>query len=505
MAEEKQNIQEFDDRVRKLGMIREAEVNPYPERFERSHKITEVREMEGKELDEIKESGDGEFAIAGRIVLMRAHGKLSFTQLRDYSGQMQICFMQDVLGADAYKLLRRLDVGDFVGVRGDLFVTKHGELTLLVKSYEILSKTLRPMPEKFHGLKDQETRYRYRYLELLSDPNAFKLYQFRSSLIRHIREYLNTNEFVEIDTPILTSVASGATATPFATHHQALDIPMYLRIAPETYLKRAIVGGYERVYEVARCFRNEGIDPSHLQEFTMIEYYAAYWNYQDNMEFTEKMLKSVIEKLTGGTEVEVKDRNGEMQKIDFGGEWPRYKFADLIKGDCGIDILEHYGDAASLLNEIKAKDIKIERAETMGYGNLCDHLYKKVSRPKLIQPCFVINHPVETKPLARRNDEDSRLADSFQLLVNTWEVVNAYSELVDPQDQRKRLEDQAKAKDAGDEEAMPMDEDYLYAMEHGMPPMSGWGMGVDRIVALLTNQENLKDTVMFPIMRPIDY
>jgi lysyl-tRNA synthetase class 2 len=282
-----------------------------------------------------------------------------------------------------------------------------------------------------------------------------------------------------------------------------LDIPLYLRIAPETYLKRCIVGGYERVYEFAKCFRNEGIDPSHLQEFTMLEYYVAYWNYLDNMNFTEKLIKHVLKKLLGTLQVETLDRDGNVQVINFDGKWPRLKFVDLIKGDSGIDIMQHYGDAKSLLAEIRSKGIQIEKADKMGYGNLCDALYKKVSRPKLIQPCFVIKHPVDTKPLARRNDKDHRIADTFQLLVNTWEVLNAYSELVDPLDQRDRLEKQVAARDAGDDEAMPMDEDYILAMEHGMPPISGWGMGIDRMVALLTKQDNLKDTVLFPLMKPL--
>jgi lysyl-tRNA synthetase class II/uncharacterized membrane protein len=269
-------------------------------------------------------------------------------------------------------------------------LTKHGETTLLVKEYTLLSKTLRPLPEKFHGLADTETKYRYRYLDLLSEEETWKRFQFRTALIREIRQYLDQHGFAEVETPILTSIASGAAAMPFATHHQALDIPMYLRIAPETYLKRCIVGGYDRVYEFAKCFRNEGIDPSHLQEFTMLEYYASYWDFQDNMDFTEAMIKQVLQKLSGTTKVQTLDRDGQAVEIDFGGKWPRLNFAELIKNDCGIDILDHYSDAKSLLQAIKAANIKIEKAETMGYGNLCDALYKKVSRPHLIQPCFVI-------------------------------------------------------------------------------------------------------------------
>jgi len=306
---------------------------------------------------------------------------------------------------------------------------------------------------------------------------------------------MDEHGFIEIETPIFQPVACGAAAKPFVTHHNAMDFDVFLRIAPETYLKRAIVGGFDRVYEIAKCFRNEGMDPSHLQEFTMLEYYASYWNFEDNMKFTEEFLSSVIKETTGDLKVEVIGREGGKQIVDFTTPWPRLNFVELIEKDCGINILDCYGDADKLRAETKRKNIIIEKAEKMGYGNLCDALYKKVSRPDLIQPAFVIKHPVDTKPLAR-------IADTFQVLVNTWEIVNAYGELIDPLDQRERLDKQSDARDSGDEEAMMMDEDYLLAMEHGMPPMSGWGLGVDRFVALLTGQENLKDTVLFPLMKP---
>lgn len=500
-------LSELAERKRKLQALKDAGLIPFAEKYQRTHSTQQAKEHGHKtiprQLDEIVANPNAEIKLSGRLMLLRPHGKLTFAHLKDFSGRLQICFMQDFLGAEKYKLIKNIDLGDFLGVEGELFITKHGEITLLVKDYTFLSKALRPLPEKFHGLQDQESIYRYRYLDILTNEQAFRNVLFRSHLTRIIRDYLDENQFQEIETPILTSVASGAAAKPFSTHHHALDIPMYLRIAPETYLKRAVVGGYERVYEFAKCFRNEGIDPSHLQEFTMLEYYAAYWNFEDNMDFTEKLIKHMVKTLLGTEQLELTDREGNYQKIDFSKPWPRLEFAELIKKDCGIDILEYYADAPGLLKAIKAKDIQIEKAEKLGYGNLCDALYKKVSRPHLIQPCFIVKHPVDTKPLARRNDQDPRLADTFQVLLNTWEIVNAYSELVDPLDQRARLESQADAKAGGDEEAMPMDEDYLYAMEHGMPPMSGWGMGIDRITALLTNQDNLKDTVLFPIMKPL--
>ena len=497
---------EFEDRKRKLLTLRENDVQPYPERFERTHSVAEVRRAgeknEPRELEMILKSPKTDAKICGRLILMRPHGKLTFAQLRDFSGQMQICFMKDFTGEEKYKFLKNMDIGDFIGASGELFVTKHGELTLLVKDYKLLSKTLRPLPEKFHGLKDVEAKYRYRYLDLLSDRETYERFLFRTKLVASMRRYLDGHGFVEVETPILQPVACGAAAKPFTTHHRALDFDVFLRIAPENYLKRCIVGGFEKVYEFARCFRNEGMDPSHLQEFTMLEYYVSYWNFEDNMKFTEEFLSSVIKETTGDLKIEVMDRDGNKELIDFTPPWPRLKFVEIIEKDSGINILDYYGSAKDLLAEIRRKKIEIENADKMGYGNLCDALYKKVSRPRLIQPAFVMKHPIDTKPLARKNDDDPRLADSFQLLVNTWEVVNAYSELVDPQDQRERLINQAKARAGGDEEAMMMDEDYLYAMEHGMPPMSGWGLGIDRFTALLTGKDNLKDTILFPLMKP---
>jgi lysyl-tRNA synthetase class 2 len=543
-------LSEFQERKRKLEELRAAGVMPYPERYKRTHTTSQARALAQKnpprKLEEIlaplsaaslghdnngsalsKEAAANKSSVkirlAGRVMLIRPHGKLTFAQLQDDSGQIQICFMQTFMeafgkfaagprkkpfkGLQSYKMVRKLDMADFVGVSGELFHTRHGELTLLVKEWTFLGKTLRPLPEKFHGLQDLEAKYRYRYLDLLADPSAKKRFVTRTRLVAAMRRFMDKHGFLEVETPILTSVPSGAAAKPFCTHHNALDIDLFLRIAPETYLKRCIVGGFERVYEIGKCFRNEGMDPSHLQEFTMMEYYAAYWNYEDNMDFTEKFISHLIKELTGGTTISAKDRDGKTQTINFKTPWPRLNFAEIIKQDCGIDILEHYGDADSLRAAISSKlgsSFKLERAETMGYGNLCDALYKKVSRPKLIQPAFVIKHPVDTKPLARRNDKDERIADTFQLLVNTWEIVNAYSELVDPIDQRSRLQKQATARAQGDEEAMPMDEDYLLAMEHGMPPISGWGLGIDRFMALLTGQDNLKDVVLFPLMKPAD-
>lgn len=498
---------EYHDRLQKLKLLRESGVNPYPDRFERSHTSAKALESMGelREVDDIVKSPSKEpLKLAGRIMAFREHGKLSFAQIQDFDGRIQICFMEDVLGKERYKFLRKFDVADFIGVEGELFKTRHGEITLMVFDFVMLSKALRPLPEKWHGIKDQETKYRQRYLDTVMNRESMDRFVLRSNLLKSLREFYWSEGFTEIETPVLENVSSGAAAKPFTTHHNALDIDVYLRIAAgELWQKMAIVGGFERTFEVAKCFRNEGMDPSHLQEFTMIEHYAAFWDYEDNMKFTERMFEFILTKLMGTTKVVVKDRDSKDVTVDFKTPWPRKKFTEIIKEDCGIDVLK-YDDAAGLLKEIKSKKIVIEGAEKLGYGNLVDHLYKKVSRPKLVQPTFVIQHPLSTKPLARKNDEDGRLCDTFQLLVNTWEVINAYSEIVDPIDQRERFEKQSLAKAQGDEEAMMINEEYISAMEHGMPCMSGWGMGIDRLLTLLSGQDNLKDSVLFPLLRPLE-
>lgn len=480
--------------------------NPYPERFERTH-FSDQAKAEGekgvRDVEAITADNKKNVTLCGRLMSFREFGKLTFAHLLDDKEKIQICFVKGCLPEKEAALLKLIDMGDFIGVTGELFKTKHGEITLLVGGLTFLGKALRPLPEKWHGVQDQETLYRQRYLDLVMGRETRDRFELRSKIIRKLREFYWQSGFTEIETPILENISSGAAAKPFATHHNALDIDVYLRIAAgELWQKMAIVGGYEKTFEVARCFRNEGMDPSHLQEFTMIEHYAAYWNFEDNMKFTEGMFEYLMKEVMGTAKVTVKDREGKPVEIDFKTPWPRKDYRQMILDDSGIDILE-YNDAKGLLKAIKTKKIVIEDAEKMGYGNLVDHLYKKVSRPKLVQPTFVIHHPADTKPLARRNDKNGRVCDTFQLLVNTWEIVNAYSELVDPVDQRERLMRQAEAKAGGDEEAMSMNEEFLTAMEHGMPPISGWGMGVDRLAALLTQQDNLRDTVLFPLLKPL--
>ncbi|MFT7183819.1 MAG: lysyl-tRNA synthetase class 2 [Oceanicoccus sp.] len=499
---------EYQDRLRKMNELREMGINPYPARFESTHSVgeaTKLGESETlREMEAIKEDVKEQVTIRGRMMTVRAHGKLTFANIKDITGTLQVCFMQDVLGKDTYKILRKFDMGDFVGVTGELFTTKQGQLTILVKEFTFLGKTLRPLPEKWHGLQDKETIYRQRYLDTLMNDDSMQRFMLRNRLTQSLRNYLNSHNFLEVETPILGTKASGATARPFKTHHNALDLDVYLRIAPELYLKACVAGGYEHVYEIARCFRNEGMDPSHLQEFTMLEFYGAYWNYEDNMNFTEDMLKTVIKEVFGTLQIEITDRDGKIVEVDFEPDWPRLDFGELIEKDCGLNIYDHVEDANGLRAAIKKAGIEFEDMDKMGYGNLCDYLYKKVSRPKLLQPCFVINHPASMKPLARRSDANPHFCETFQLLVNTWELINAYSEIVDPVDQRERFINQAVAQAGGDADAMEMDVEFLTTMEHGMPPMSGNGIGIDRLMTLLTGQDNLKDLVYFPLMRPTE-
>ena len=469
-------------------------IQPYPEKFDKKQTLKQCKEMkEGKKVK-----------TAGRLIMFRDMGKLTFAHLQDFSGRMQIAIKQDEIGKDDYKeLMKIIDLGDFIGVEGEIFVTHKGEITILVKKWEFLGKALKPLPEKWHGLKDTEAKYRQRYLDLISNQETMERFKFRSEFIKELREFYWQNEFIEVETPVLCNAASGALAKPFSTHHNALDLDVFLRIAPEIYLKEAIVGGFDRIFEVARVFRNEGIDPSHLQDFTMVEHYAAYWNYEMNMEFTEKMLTDIIKKLKGTLKLTILNRDEEEVEVDFTPPWDRVTFRELLIKDCGIDI-DKCLTVEELRKAIKAKKINVEDMDKLGRGNLIDELYKKVSRPKLINPVFLTQHPLDLSPLARKNDDNNLIVDRFQLILNGWEILNAYSELVDPIDQEKRFDQQMAAKDMGDEDAMSKDDEYVDCMKYGMPPISGWGMGIERIVALLTKQTNLRDVVLFPLMRPRD-
>lgn len=479
-------------RRNKLDSIRKI-CNPYPERFEITHELKEAS---------VLEDGINNVRVAGRIILMRKMGKMSFLTIGDIEGKIQVSVKLDMIGEEAYQNFKSIyDLGDFIGVEGEVFTTHTGEKTIRASHIEFLGKALKPLPEKFHGVEDIETIYRQRYLDLITNDESKAKFLLRTRFIRELRDYLHNLGYIEIETPILNNKASGATARPFITHHNALDIDLYLRIAPETYLKRAIIAGYTKVFEIARCFRNEGMDATHLQDFTMIEGYGAYLNYKDNMKLLREMLQTIIMNLFGTLNITI-----EGKEVDLSGDWPTVSFRDLILKHADIDI-RIANTKEKLLEEINNKQIKIESEtplEDLGFGNLVDQLYKKVARPSLVNPVFLVEHPIDLSPLARANDDNPNITDRFQLVINGAEIINAYSELVDPQEQEKRLLEQARLKEAGDDEAMPMDYDYIEAMEYGMPPISGWGMGIDRIVQLLTNSDNIKDVILFPLMRPKD-
>jgi lysyl-tRNA synthetase class 2 len=487
-------------RLGKLEALRAAGIRPFADRFDRTHSLAEARDLAAEQDGEGTESGTA-VHVAGRVMTRRVFGKLVFVHLQDGSGRCQVVLDERVVGAEAIERFQQFaDLGDHVGVAGTTARTKKGEPSIWASDWTFLSKALLPLPEKWSGLADLEARQRARYLDLVSNPKTRERFRFRTRFLREVRRYLDDHGFEEVDTPVLQTKVTGALARPFVTHHNALDMRCVLRIAPETWLKQCVAGGMDRVYEVARCFRNEGMDPSHLQDFSMVEWYAAYWNYQDNMDFTEDMILHLLDALLGRRTVEIGGT-----EIDFTPPWPRRPLRELVRDACGIDYAEH-ADAGALRGAIADAGLDLERDDLdgLGRGTLIDLLYKRVSRPGLVDPIFVIDHPIDLSPLARRSDADLSRVDRYQLVVNGWEVVNAYSELIDPLDQRRRFEQQAAARVAGDEEALEVDEDYLRCMEHGMPPMSGWGMGVERFVALLTGQDNLREVTLFNLLKPLE-
>lgn len=480
-------------RLEKEEKLKELGVNIHPERYEVTHALKEAR---------LLEDGTKNVRVAGRVMSKRKMGKISFMDLRDIEGKIQLVIKRDDIGEETYKILHStIDVGDFIGVEGEIFTTQAGEKSLQVAKYEFLGKAIRPLPEKFHGISNQELMYRERHLDLIMNDDTKKRFILRSNFIKLMREFLWERGFIEVDTPVLQNTASGATARPFITHHNTYDADVYLRISPELTLKKLIVGGFTNVFEIARDFRNEGISVNHLQDFTMIEGYSAYYNYKDNMKLLRDMVIYIISKLfDGNTTVNISGTD-----IDFGQEWDEVSFRDLLIKDCGIDINE-YPTAKELLEEIRNRGIQLEddNIENLGRGNLIDLLYKKVSRPYIIKPTYLTGHPTDLSPLARSNDDNPDYVDRFQLIVNGQEIINGYSELVDSEEQEKRFIEQNALKENGDEEAMSIDHEYIKAMEYGMPPISGWGLGIDRFLQFLTSSYNIRDVVLYPLLKRRD-
>ena len=434
--------------------------------------------------------------LAGRVVLWRRMGGLIFGHVQDRSGRVQISLSRDDLGEELFKeWSRAVKIGDFIGIAGNLYTTRLGERTVAVFELTVLNRTVRALPDKWQGLSNVEARYRRRYLDLLVNAESRDRFRTRAKIIQRIRRFLDDNGFLEVETPILQEAASGAAARPFVTRHNALGEDFYLRISPETFLKRIVVGPLDRIYELGRNFRNEGMDSSHLQEFMMLEWYAAYWDYRDNMTFVRELILTVLDEVLGTRTVTY-----DSVKLDFGADWPELDYRGEIARRTGID-LTVIRDLPTLRARVAELGIDVEDAAS--YAGLVDLLYKKTVRPELIQPCFLVHHPVELVPLARRSDEDPTRLDMFQVVVNGWEIVKAYSELIDPVEQRLRLEEQVELREAGDDEAMMMEEDFIEAMEYGMPPMCGLGLGIDRFVALLTDAPTLREVVLFPTMRGI--
>lgn len=471
-------------RLLALKKLRSLKINPYPAKFDRTHTAEQIPDLEGKKV-----------AVAGRIVSFRRHGGSSFADLRDFTGKVQIYFQRDILGKN-YDILDLVDVGDFVGVSGEVFRTQKGEITIRVHAFQILAKSLRPLPSGWYGLKDIEERYRQRYVDLILNPEVRERFLVRTKFVKLLRQYLDDAGFIEVETPILQPIYGGASAKPFITHHEALDTNLYLRISDELYLKRLIVGGFEKVYEVGKDFRNEGIDRQHSPEFTQVEFYWAYADYKELMEFVQGMLTAIIEKLKGKLIFEYQG-----YKLDFTPPWRQVTFRQLLVEHTGIDI-DKVNTERKLLSVLDKKGIRIARQGIAGFGALIDRLYKEYARPKLIQPTFVTDYPTEMIALAKRREDDPDKIASFQVLVAGFEIVKAYNELNDPIDQKRRWKKMEKLAEKGLVEHEALDEDYLRALEYGMPPTAGCGIGIDRTVEILTNASNIKEVILFPILKP---
>lgn len=489
MQQEQNLYKEVDIRANKIKELKEMGINPYVDKFDITHTIVEAKSQ--KEGEKVR--------VAGRIIFRRTFGKFMFMQISDIYGKIQVSLSINEIPEDKYKFVKDyVDIGDFIGIEGEMYITQTGELTVRTYEYKLLSKAMLPLPEKFHGLTDIETRYRQRYLDLIMNENTRKVFIGRSKIVSSIRRFLEDNGFIEIETPILQTAVSGASAKPFFTHHNALDLDCNLRIAFETWLKQAVAGGITKVFELGKDFRNEGMDATHLQEFTQVEWYAGYWNFEDNIRLFKDLVKKLLMDSLGTMKI-----NYQGHEIDFGTDkWERINYTEEMTRLLGFDFLD-ITDLDEFKNKIVERGLFTmdDLDECKSVRTIIDYVYKRKIREGLVGPTILYNYPAVLKPLARRNDNDPRVTDVFQVVVCGAEICNAYSELVDPVIQRETLVAQLEEKANGDEETMDVDEDFLKSMEHGMPPMSGLGFGIDRFIMLIYDLPNIRDTVLFPMMK----
>ncbi|HEX6801411.1 MAG TPA: lysine--tRNA ligase [Candidatus Binatia bacterium] len=486
--------EQIEVRRQKLAKLRETGAVVYPNDFKPTHSSADAVRIAADISDEDLHRTPREVCVAGRIMALRRMGKASFFHVQDRRGKLQIYARKDRLGDDAYALFQSMDTGDIVGVRGHLFRTKTKELTVEAQELRLLTKCLRPLPEKWHGLADVEVRYRQRYVDLMVNPEVRAVFEQRSRIVKLLRRFFEERDFLEVETPMMQPIPGGAAAKPFVTHHNTLDMELYLRVAPELFLKRLLVGGFERVFELNRNFRNEGISVRHNPEFTMVEFYQAYATFTDLIELTEELIVSLAKQVVGSLQVSY----GE-HVIDLTPPWRRLTIRDAIivhGGATAADVDSIHG----LQGFAKRNDLKVNLSAP--YGNLLVEIFEEVAEAKLIQPTFITGYPIEVSPLARQNDENPALVDRFELYIGGRELANAFSELNDPADQRQRFLQQMEARAAGDEAANPIDDDYVRALEYGMPPAAGEGIGIDRLTMFLTNSQSIRDVILFPLLRP---
>ncbi|HJG86380.1 lysine--tRNA ligase [Pseudoflavonifractor capillosus] len=492
-VQEEQSLSELlQIRRDKLKELQDAGMDPFQQT---KYSVT----AHSQEIKDNFETMEGQtVSVAGRLMSKRGMGKAVFCDLQDVQGRIQLYVRIDELGEEPFARFKKVDIGDIVGVEGEAFRTKRGEISVKASTVTLLSKSLRPLPEKFHGLTDKETRYRQRYVDLIVNPEVRQAFVVRSRFIKHVREFLDNRGYMEVETPVLNTISGGATARPFITHHNTLDIDMYMRIATELPLKRLIVGGMDRVYELGRIFRNEGMDPKHNPEFTTVELYQAFADFNDMMDLFEELLSSAAQKILGTYEVE-----WQGEKIDLTPGWPRLPMHEAVKQYTGLDFMAITSDEEAVA---AAKSIGVELPETADktWGNALYEVFDQRVEEKLIQPTFITMHPVDVSPLAKRSPKDPRLTERFELFICHSEMGNAFSELNDPIDQRQRFQKQVELRDKGDDEAGMMDEDFLNALEYGMPPTGGLGIGIDRCVMMLTNSDTIRDVILFPTMKPLD-